>query len=98
YEQYVQWLWGTVRGDLGTSWTTGRPVLQNILNALPVSLELTLVTTGLAVLIGVPLGVLSALRQDSWLDYTSRFIAVVGLSVPGFVVAIVLLLGPAIAC
>src|SRR5215208_1366195 len=63
-EQYVSWLWGAVRGDLGTSWSTGKPVFQNVINALPVSVEITLITSVLAVLIAVPLGVASAVRQN----------------------------------
>lgn len=95
YEQYVIWVWGALRGDLGTSWANGRPVSQNIWEALPLSVEITILTTALAVVIAIPLGVISALRQDTWADYTSRFAAVVGLSVPNFVVGTVLLLGPA---
>lgn len=93
--QYVNWIWGAVRGDFGTSWSSGRPVMQQILEALPVSLELTIINLVLAVLIGVPLGVISAVNQNSWGDYASRFFAVFGLSVPGFVIATVLLLTPA---
>ncbi|MFN0074329.1 MAG: ABC transporter permease [Chloroflexota bacterium] len=94
-EQYVLWLWGAVRGDLGTSWATGKPVFQSVMEALPVSIEITLITTVLAVLIAIPLGVVSAVRQNTWMDYVSRFTAVAGLSVPNFVVATVLLLVPA---
>lgn len=93
--QYVNWMWGAVRGDFGTSWSSGRPVMQQILEALPVSLELTIINLVLAVIIGVPLGVISAVNQNSKLDYASRFFAVFGLSVPGFVIATVLLLTPA---
>lgn len=93
--QYGTWLWGAVRGDLGTSWASGRPVMQNIWESLPISLEISLVTTALSVLIAIPLGVVSAVRQNSWADYVARFVAVVGLSVPNFVVATVLLLFPA---
>jgi peptide/nickel transport system permease protein len=95
YEQYAIWLWGVLRGDLGTSWSTGQPVLKNILDALPVSLEITFLSTLLAVIIAIPLGVISATHQDTWADYASRFVAIVGLSIPNFVVATVLLLIPA---
>lgn len=93
--QYGIWLWGAIRGDLGTSWMTGRPVGEQILSALPVSLEITLLAMVMAVVIGIPLGVISAVRQNTGLDYLLRFVAVVGLSVPGFVVATVLLVLPA---
>jgi peptide/nickel transport system permease protein len=94
--QYANWLWGAVRGDLGTSWMSGRPVVENIAQALPVSLEITLLALILALLIGIPIGVLSAVHQNTWLDYLLRFVAVVGLSIPSFVVATVLLVTPSI--
>ena len=93
--QYVSWLWGAVRGDLGTSWSSGRPVFQQIMEALPVSLELSLLALIVAVVISIPLGVLSAVRQDTAFDYTARFFAIIGLSIPNFVIATVLLLVPA---
>jgi peptide/nickel transport system permease protein len=95
YEQYVQWIWGAVRGDLGTSWSSGRPVMTQITESLPVSLELTVINLLLAVIIGVPIGVISAVNQNSWSDYGGRFFAIFGLSVPSFVIATVLLLTPA---
>jgi peptide/nickel transport system permease protein len=93
--QYLAWLWGVLRGDLGTSWMSGRPVMDNIVRALPVSLEITLLALLLALAIGIPIGVLSAVHHNTWLDYGLRFIAVVGLSIPSFVVATVLLVTPA---
>lgn len=94
--QYVLWLWGSVRGDLGTSWTTGYGVTESILISLPVSLELTVFNLILAVVIGVPLGALSAAYQNSKFDYGARFFAVLGLSVPNFVVGTLLIMGAAI--
>ena len=93
--QYVQWMWGSLRGDLGTSWATARPVFVEIKEALPVSLEITLISMVLAVIIGIPLGVISAVAQNTGTDYVSRFLAVMGLSIPSFVIATVLLLVPA---
>ena len=95
YLQYLIWIWGGVRGDVGTSWTSGQPAMQGIIEALPVSLEITLISTILAVIIGIPLGVISAVAKDTWVDHGARFFAVLGLSVPNFVVATVLLLAPA---
>jgi peptide/nickel transport system permease protein len=94
-EQYLVWVARAARGDLGTSWSTGKPVTQNIINALPVTVELAVLATILALLIATPLGIISAVRQNTWVDYGSRFVAVLGISVPNFVVATVLLLGPA---
>jgi peptide/nickel transport system permease protein len=94
--QYVLWLWGAVRGDFGLSWATGQPVADRIFQSLPVSLEITLLSILFAIVIGIPFGVLSAVRLNSWIDYLVRFIAVVGLSIPSFVVATVLLVAPSI--
>jgi peptide/nickel transport system permease protein len=94
--QYVLWLWGAVRGDFGTSWATGQPVGERIYQSLPVSLEITLLSIVLAIVIGIPFGVLSAVRMNTWPDYLVRFLAVVGLSIPSFVVATVLLVVPSI--
>ena len=96
YEQYVRWLWGAVRGDLGTSWGSGNPVFQEIMDALPVSLEITILTMIIAIVIAIPAGVLSAVQQNTWTDYGARFITILGLSVPNFVVATALLLVPAV--
>lgn len=93
--QYVRWVWGAVRGDLGTSWSSGRPVFQQVMEALPVSLEIAFLSMIIAVIVAVPLGVIGAVKQNTGFDYMSRFVAVVGLSVPNFVIATVLLLGPA---
>ncbi len=96
YVQYTLWLWGAVRGDLGTSWTTGYGVMESIAISLPVSLELTFIGLFLAVIMGVPLGALSAVNKDSKLDYFSRLFAIIGLSVPNFVLATLLIMGAAI--
>jgi peptide/nickel transport system permease protein len=94
-ERYALWITRAAQGDLGTSWSTGKPVVANIAAALPVTIEVALLATILACLVATPLGVLSAVRQDTWVDYLSRFVAVLGISVPNFVVATLLLLGPA---
>ncbi len=95
HEQYASWLWGAARVDLGTSWSSGRPVMQGIADALPVSLEIALITTILAMFISVPLGVISAVKRNTWVDYTARFVGILGLSIPNFVLATVMLLVPA---
>jgi peptide/nickel transport system permease protein len=69
-------------GDLGTSWRAGIPVAQFILARLPVTLELTTIAIGVALLIGVPAGVISALTRNSWLDNSTRIVALAGLSFP----------------
>jgi peptide/nickel transport system permease protein len=94
--QYARWLAGAVRGDLGQSWSSNRPVIDNIVQALPVSLEITFLALVLALVLGIPMGVLSAMKQNTWIDYLLRFVAVLGLSIPSFVVATVLLVTPSI--
>jgi len=82
--QYWHWITRVIRGDLGISWRTAIPVLQFILSRLPVTLELTAIAIAVALLIGVPAGIISALKQNSWLDGLSRLVALAGLSVPVF--------------
>jgi peptide/nickel transport system permease protein len=83
---------GVVRGDLGQSIWTGRSVRTEILRTLPVTGELALLAMGVALFVALPTGILSAVRRNSWLDYTGRFFAIVGLSVPEFALATVALL------
>lgn len=94
--QYTEWLGRAVRGDLGQSLWTGRPVLQEIGERLPVTLELALFATVFALLIALPIGILSAARQDTLADYLARSVAIMGLSVPGFWLATLILVLPAI--
>ncbi len=84
YEQYWIYLKGLVQGDLGTSIRTGRPVLQDLLTFFPATLELALVSLFMAVLIGVPLGVLSAVYKNQWIDQIARTMSVIGISMPAF--------------
>ena len=82
--QYAQWVGQLVRGDLGTSWRTGKPVLGLILERLPVTLELTVLSVLFALVVGIPAGILSATRRDGPLDAATRVGTLVGLSVPVF--------------
>jgi peptide/nickel transport system permease protein len=91
-EQYLSWLAGVLRGDFGTSFTTDRPILPAVLKALPVTVELAVLSLLIAFLLGVPIGVLSAVRQDTWADYAGRLLSVAGLSVPSFWIATLVLL------
>jgi peptide/nickel transport system permease protein len=89
-EQYVSWLGGVFRGDLGESLFTGRPVTTSILDAAPPTLALALTAIVLAVLIGVGAGVLAGLRQGTWLDRLISTIATLGIAMPSFWVAMLL--------
>lgn len=94
--QYVEWLSKVVRGDFGVSLWTKRPVLEEILARLPVSMELGLMTIGCALLMAIPIGILAAVRQDTVQDYTARSLAIGGLSIPGFWLATLVVVMPSI--
>jgi peptide/nickel transport system permease protein len=90
--QFLQFLGGALQGDWGTSLVSGRPVIQEILNVLPHTLELTGLALLLGVLLGVPAGVWAAVNRNRIPDYVTRFVSLIGLSAPAFVSGIVLLL------
>lgn len=94
--QYVDWVRRLARGDLGESLWTRQPVRGELARRMPVTLMLGFLSLVVAVVIGVPIGILSAVRPDSALDFFARSAAILGLSVPGFVQAIVVILLPAI--
>jgi peptide/nickel transport system permease protein len=93
WRQYVDWIWGLGRGDLGLSMWTGRPVAQEIRIRLALSLELTLLATLVAVVVAVPLGTLAALHREAWVDYVVRVVTIAGLSMPSFWVGVMIVLG-----
>lgn len=91
-EQLWIYLHGLVKGDLGTSVMTGRPVLSDVLNFFPATIELATFGMVIATLVGVPLGVLAAAKQGSAFDSGVRILTLVGLSVPIFVLGLISLL------
>lgn len=91
YVQYLSWLGGVVRGDFGTSLALKVEILPEILRRLPVTLELAFMSVGLGLLLGVPLGLLAALRGGFWDGFSRGFVAV-GIGIPSFFVATLLLL------
>ena len=90
-EQLAIYARAVVAGDLGRSFTTGRPVAADLAERLPASLELTFVALALAALVGLPLGVVAALRPGSWIDQASRAVSVIGAALPAFVVGLALI-------
>ena len=82
--QYWRYLSGVLRGDFGESATTGRPVLTDFLQRVPATLELTLASMLIAIGVGIPLGVLAAVRRDGPLDHASRLLGVGGVAMPTF--------------
>jgi peptide/nickel transport system permease protein len=84
YIQYGRWLGQLLQGDLGTSWRTGKPVLSLILERLPVTIELTVLSVAFSLILGVAAGVLSAVWRDRPVDHATRIGTLLGLSVPVF--------------
>jgi peptide/nickel transport system permease protein len=82
--QYGRWIVELAQGDLGTSWRTGKPVIQLILERLPVTLELTGLAVGFALVLGIAAGIVSAVRRDQAVDNVTRIATLVGLSIPVF--------------
>ena len=87
-KQYVTYVGNITHGDFGMSFTTRRPVSQDLQRYLPATAELGLYAFILSTLIGVPLGVLSAVKRDKWPDHLARFISISGLALPVFWLAI----------
>jgi peptide/nickel transport system permease protein len=96
YIQYFSWIGQVMGGDLGESLWTKRPVLEEIMRRLPVSLKLGAMAIIVALCIALPIGVLSAIRQDTLKDYAARSAAIVGLSVPPFWKATLVIVLPSI--
>jgi len=96
YVQYFAWLGQVVRGDLGESLWTRRTVAEELAARLPVTLLLGGLAAAFAVIIGIPIGVLSAVRADTLRDYVARSAAILGLSVPGFWLATLVIILPAL--
>jgi peptide/nickel transport system permease protein len=93
--QFVDFMWDVLRFDFGRSLWTGRPVVDEVVQRLELSLELALLATAFAIVLAIPLGVIAALHQDRWPDYLIRIFSVGGLALPSFwlgILAILLLL------
>ena len=90
--QFTQWLWGVLRLDFGKSLWTGQPVIEEVLIRLPLSLEVAILATVVSVLIAIPLGMVAAVRQDSWVDYVIRVVSIGGQAIPSFWVGILVIL------
>ena len=86
--QYLDWIWGMVRGDFGVSMYFDTPISEDLGAKLPITLELSALALLLAFVVAVPLGVLSAVRQDTIADYASRIIAIAGVAMPTFWIGI----------
>ena len=89
--QYLSWVGGMMRGDMGVSFVSGKDVFQTFLSKLPATLLLTALSMVMTVVISIPLGVLAAVRHDKLTDYVLRFFSFVGNSLPNFFVALLLM-------
>ncbi len=92
YQQYGKWVGGLVQGDWGTSLRTDTDVLDEIWRRFPLTLEITILTILISTMIALPLGILMAIRQDTWLDYLARIVTISGLAMPTFWVGTLTLL------
>ncbi|KQQ54279.1 MULTISPECIES: ABC transporter permease [Rhizobium/Agrobacterium group] len=90
--QYFYWLGSVLQGDFGISLRTNQPVLELIAQKLPVTIQLALMSMFFALIIGVPIGILAAVKQNTWIDYLSNIVALSGLSIPNFWLGIMLIL------
>ena len=91
YEQFFVYVNNLMQGNLGTSLSTGQPVLSDLTKRLPASLELTILSLILSSLISIPLGILAATRPDSLIDHLCRFLVTAGVSLPTFFTGILLI-------
>ncbi|ELY53442.1 ABC transporter inner membrane protein [Natronococcus amylolyticus DSM 10524] len=90
--QYIEWLTGIFRGDLGTSYASSEPVTTLLLQYLPNTVELALAAMAVSLALSIPVGVVSAVHRDTWIDRTSQFAALLGISMPNFWLGYLLIL------
>ncbi|MBI4609331.1 MAG: ABC transporter permease [Candidatus Rokubacteria bacterium] len=93
WRQFIDWMWGLVRLDLGLSMWTGAPITEEIKLRFALSLQLAIMATVVATLLAIPLGIVAALKQDTWVDYVVRIFSIAGLATPSFWLGILMILG-----
>ncbi|MEM7536412.1 MAG: ABC transporter permease [Chloroflexota bacterium] len=93
WQQFTTWMGGILlRGDFGVSMWTGRPITYEISTRFQLSLQVALMATFVSILLAIPLGVLSAFYQDTWIDYAIRIFSIAGLAIPSFWLGILIIL------
>jgi peptide/nickel transport system permease protein len=92
WKQFADWMAGLVRLDFGTSMWTGSPITEEIRLRFALSLQLAVMATIVATLLAIPLGILAAVKQDTWIDYAVRVFSIAGLAMPSFWLGILLIL------
>jgi peptide/nickel transport system permease protein len=93
WQQFLTWMGGILRLDFGTSMWTGAPIIEEIKLRAALSFQLAVMATAIAVVLAIPLGVVAALKQDTWVDYAVRIFSIAGLATPSFWLGIVFILG-----
>jgi peptide/nickel transport system permease protein len=93
WRQFVDYLTGLVRFDFGRSMWTGSPITEELKLRFALSLQVALMATAVATLLAIPLGIVAALRQDTWVDYAVRIFSIAGLAMPSFWLGILMILG-----
>jgi peptide/nickel transport system permease protein len=91
--QFGHFIWGLVHFDFGTSMWTGQPIVSEISRRFQLSMEVAIIATVVAILLSVPLGTISAVRQNTWIDYLVRAISIAGIAMPSFWLGILIILG-----
>ncbi|MEM7734568.1 MAG: ABC transporter permease [Deinococcota bacterium] len=92
HEQFGAWFGAAIRGDLGSSLRTGRPVMQDLALRFPVTLQLTVFSLAITLILAIPLGIVAAVWRGTMIDYGLSMLALLGLSIPGFFLGILLVL------
>ena len=92
WKQFVTWMWGLLRFDFGVSMWTGAPITEEIKLRFALSLQLSLMATVVATVLAIPLGIVAALKQDTWVDYGVRVFSIAGLAMPSFWLGILMIL------
>lgn len=93
YVQFINWIWGFLQFDLGTSMWTGQPILYEVGLRFELSLQVAIMATLTAIFIAIPLGTISAVKQDTWIDYAVRAFSIAGIAIPSFWLGIMIMLG-----
>jgi len=92
WKQFTTWMWGLVQFDFGLSMWTGAPITEEIKLRFALSLQLAIMASTVATLLAIPLGILAAVKQDTWVDYAVRVFSIAGLAMPSFWLGILMIL------
>jgi peptide/nickel transport system permease protein len=91
--QFFSFIWGLMRFDFGISMWTGQPIVSEIALRFELSLQVAIMATVIGILIAIPLGTISAIKQNTWIDYVVRCISIAGIAMPGFWLGILIIIG-----